>query len=147
MSSSLAAFCVWPTCPIWRSIVSAAMKLSCGARPDGSFTCPRHLIAASHKSECAIFGLRATTKLSSNNPQLHVRPNSQNINVEPVKSRLACTLLELAGDFGQDIGSGRILIRQKIDQSDLAAMAGIGRESANRINSVRLFRGPSAGWT
>ena len=53
----------------------------------------------------------------------------------PNKGRLACTLLELAGDFGQDIGSGRIVIRQKLGQSDLAAMAGIGRESANRIIS------------
>jgi CRP-like cAMP-binding protein len=51
----------------------------------------------------------------------------------PSKGRLACTLLELAGDFGQDIGSGRIVIRQKLGQSDLAARAGIGRESANRI--------------
>ena len=53
----------------------------------------------------------------------------------PNKGRLACALLELAGDFGQDIGSGRIIIRQKLGQSDLAAMAGIGRESANRIIS------------
>ena len=50
----------------------------------------------------------------------------------PNKGRLACTLLELAGDFGHDVG-GRIVIRQKIDQSDLAAMAGIARESASRI--------------
>jgi CRP/FNR family transcriptional regulator, cyclic AMP receptor protein len=49
------------------------------------------------------------------------------------EGRLACTLLELAGDFGQDVGDGRTVIRQKIDQSDLAAMAGIARESANRI--------------
>ena len=51
------------------------------------------------------------------------------------KGRLACTLLELAGDFGQDVGSGRTVIRQKIDQSDLAAMTGIARESASRIIS------------
>jgi len=50
----------------------------------------------------------------------------------PNKGRLACTLLELAGDFGHDIG-GRIVIRQRIGQSDLAAMTGIARESANRI--------------
>ena len=49
------------------------------------------------------------------------------------KGRLACTLLELAGDFGQDVGDGRTVIRQKIGQSDLAAMTGIERESANRI--------------
>jgi len=51
----------------------------------------------------------------------------------PNEGRLACALLELAGDFGQDIGSGRTVIRQKIGQSDLAAMAGIARESASRI--------------
>jgi CRP/FNR family transcriptional regulator, cyclic AMP receptor protein len=51
----------------------------------------------------------------------------------PNKGRLACTLLELAGNFGQDIGSGRTVIRQRIDQSNLAAMAGIARESASRI--------------
>jgi CRP-like cAMP-binding protein len=50
----------------------------------------------------------------------------------PNKGRLACALLELAGDFGQDVG-GRIVIRQRIGQSDLAAMTGIARESANRI--------------
>jgi CRP-like cAMP-binding protein len=50
----------------------------------------------------------------------------------PNKGRLACALLELAGDFGHDVG-GRIVIRQRIGQSDLAAMTGIARESANRI--------------
>jgi len=50
----------------------------------------------------------------------------------PNEGRLACTLLELAGDFGQDVGDGRTVIRQKIGQSDLAAMAGIARESACR---------------
>src|SRR6202167_5517988 len=51
----------------------------------------------------------------------------------PVRGRVACTLLELAEDFGQDVGSGRIVIRQKIGQSDLAAMAGIARENVSRI--------------
>ncbi len=51
----------------------------------------------------------------------------------PLRGRVACTLLELAQDFGQDIGAGRIVIRQKFGQGDLAAMAGIARESVNRI--------------
>ena len=51
----------------------------------------------------------------------------------PLRGRVACTLLELANDFGQDVGSGRIVIRQKIGQSDLAAMAGIARENVSRI--------------
>jgi len=53
---------------------------------------------------------------------------------------LACTLLELAGDFGQDVGDGRTVIRQKIGQSDLAAMTGIARESACRIINDWLRR-------
>src|ERR1700722_19366707 len=51
----------------------------------------------------------------------------------PLRGRVACTLLELAQDFGQDVGSGRIVIRQKIGQSDLAAMAGIARDNVSRI--------------
>jgi len=51
----------------------------------------------------------------------------------PVSGRVACTLLELAETFGQDVGAGRIVIRQKIGQSDLAAMAGIARENVSRI--------------
>jgi CRP/FNR family transcriptional regulator, cyclic AMP receptor protein len=51
----------------------------------------------------------------------------------PLKGRVASTLLELADHFGQDVGSGRIVIRQKIGQSDIAAMAGIARENVSRI--------------
>jgi CRP-like cAMP-binding protein len=51
----------------------------------------------------------------------------------PLRGRVACTLLELAEEFGQDVGSGRVVIRQKIGQSDLAAMAGIARENVSRI--------------
>jgi CRP/FNR family transcriptional regulator, cyclic AMP receptor protein len=51
----------------------------------------------------------------------------------PLKGRVACTLLELAADFGQDVGSGRIVIRQKIGQDNLAAMVGTARENVNRI--------------
>jgi CRP/FNR family transcriptional regulator, cyclic AMP receptor protein len=51
----------------------------------------------------------------------------------PLRGRVASVLLELAENFGQDVGSGRIVIRQKIGQSDLAAMAGIARENVSRI--------------
>ena len=51
----------------------------------------------------------------------------------PLKGRVAVTLLELAENFGHDVGAGRIVIRQKIGQSDLAAMAGIARENVSRI--------------
>jgi len=49
------------------------------------------------------------------------------------KGRIAQTLLELADHFGQDVGRGRIVIRQKIRQRDIAAMAGIARENVTRI--------------
>jgi CRP/FNR family transcriptional regulator, cyclic AMP receptor protein len=51
----------------------------------------------------------------------------------PLRGRVARALLSLAEAFGKDVGSGRILIRQKVSQSDLAAMAGIARENVSRI--------------
>jgi CRP-like cAMP-binding protein len=51
----------------------------------------------------------------------------------PLKGRAARALLSLADAFGKDLGSGRILIHQKVSQSDLAAMAGIARENVSRI--------------
>ncbi len=51
----------------------------------------------------------------------------------PLRGRVALTLLEVAQHFGEDVGAGRIVIRQKFGQSDLAAMAGIARENINRI--------------
>jgi CRP-like cAMP-binding protein len=50
-----------------------------------------------------------------------------------LQGRVARALLSLAAGFGQDVGGGRILVRQKITQSDLAAMAGIARENVSRI--------------
>jgi CRP/FNR family transcriptional regulator, cyclic AMP receptor protein len=50
-----------------------------------------------------------------------------------LKGRVARTLLELAEGFGHDVGSGRIVIHQKIGQRDLAAMAGIARANVSRI--------------
>jgi CRP/FNR family cyclic AMP-dependent transcriptional regulator len=35
--------------------------------------------------------------------------------------------------FGRDIVQGRILIRQKVSQSDLAAIADIARENVSRV--------------
>ncbi len=50
-----------------------------------------------------------------------------------VKGRVARAMLNLAEAFGRDLGQGRILIRQKVSQSDLAAMAGIARENVSRV--------------
>ena len=45
----------------------------------------------------------------------------------------ARALLGLADAFGKDVGAGRILIRHRVSQRDLAAMAGIARENVSRI--------------
>jgi CRP-like cAMP-binding protein len=50
-----------------------------------------------------------------------------------LKGRTARAVLNLADAFGKDVGQGRILIRQKLSQSDLAAIAGIARENVSRI--------------
>lgn len=50
-----------------------------------------------------------------------------------LRGRVARVLLELAQDYGQEVGSGRIVIRQKIGQSDLAARVGSARENVTRI--------------
>jgi CRP/FNR family cyclic AMP-dependent transcriptional regulator len=50
-----------------------------------------------------------------------------------LKGRVARALLDLSDAFGHDVGGGRVLVRQKITQSDLAAMAGIARENVSRI--------------
>jgi CRP/FNR family transcriptional regulator, cyclic AMP receptor protein len=51
----------------------------------------------------------------------------------PPNGRVARALLDLSDAFGQDIGGGRTLIRQKITQSDLAAITGMARENVSRI--------------
>jgi CRP-like cAMP-binding protein len=55
----------------------------------------------------------------------------------PLQGRVARALLALADAFGEKLahppGAGRVLVRQKVTQSDLAAMAGIARENVSRI--------------
>jgi CRP/FNR family transcriptional regulator, cyclic AMP receptor protein len=50
-----------------------------------------------------------------------------------LKGQVARALFDLAAAFGHDTGDRRILIRQKITQSELAGMAGIARENVSRI--------------
>jgi CRP-like cAMP-binding protein len=50
-----------------------------------------------------------------------------------LKGRVARTMLELAEHFGQEVAPGRIVIRQKLWQNDLAAMVGIARENVTRV--------------
>ena len=49
----------------------------------------------------------------------------------PVKGRVARALLDLAKAFGNEVGGGRIVIRQKLSQSDVALWPGLrGKTSA-----------------
>ena len=48
----------------------------------------------------------------------------------PLKGRVARALLDLSEAFGEDVGQGRVLICQKISQSDVAAMAGFARRTS-----------------
>jgi CRP/FNR family cyclic AMP-dependent transcriptional regulator len=50
-----------------------------------------------------------------------------------LQGRVARALLSLAEAFGQDVGGGRILVKQRVTQGDLGAMAGIARENVSRI--------------
>lgn len=51
----------------------------------------------------------------------------------PLKGRVARALVDLAHAFGKDVGGGRVVIRQKLSQTDIASMAGIARENVSRI--------------
>jgi len=66
-----------------------------------------------------------------------------------VRARVARALLEFARHLGEDVGSGRIRIRRTITQSDLAAMAGVARESVSRTLSgwsrQKILEGSSRG--
>ena len=58
-----------------------------------------------------------------------------------LKGRVARTMLALAQHFGQVVAPGRIVIRQKIGQNDLAAMAGIARENLTRaLNDLQRHK-------
>lgn len=62
-------------------------------------------------------------------------------NFMPVKGRVAVALVALAESFGQTVGPGRTLIKVKLSQGDIAAMAGVSRETASRILNDWLRRG------
>ena len=49
------------------------------------------------------------------------------------KGRVAYALLEIAESLGEQEGSNEIVIPHMINQKDLAALAGVSRENANRI--------------
>jgi len=61
----------------------------------------------------------------------------------PLRGRVACTLLELAHDFGQDVGAGRIVIRQKIGQSDSRRWPA----SRGRMSAASSMTGSAVSWS
>ena len=64
-----------------------------------------------------------------------------------VRARVARALLVLARHLGEDLGEGRIRVQHRITQSDLAAMAGVARESVSRTvsgwNKQKILEGSS----
>jgi CRP-like cAMP-binding protein len=54
-------------------------------------------------------------------------------NFLPLRGRVALALIELAQHFGETLEDGRIIIRESVGESDLAAMAGIARDSVDGI--------------
>jgi CRP/FNR family transcriptional regulator, cyclic AMP receptor protein len=86
-------------------------------------------VTALRDSKLSFVGRTAFEAFGQSRPDLyrHVA------NFLSVKGRVARALLSLADAFGRDIGEGRTLIRQKVSQSDLAAMAGIARENVSRV--------------
>ncbi len=62
-------------------------------------------------------------------------------NFMPVKGRVAVALVALKEGFGQEVGPGRTLIKVRLSQSDIAAMAGVSRETASRVLNDWLRKG------
>jgi CRP-like cAMP-binding protein len=62
-------------------------------------------------------------------------------NFMPVKGRMAVALVALAEGFGQTVGPGRTLVKVRLSQGDIAAMAGVSRETASRVLNDWLRRG------
>jgi CRP/FNR family cyclic AMP-dependent transcriptional regulator len=62
-------------------------------------------------------------------------------NFMPVKGRVAVAVVALAEGFGQPVGPGRTLIKVRLSQGDIAAMAGVSRETASRVLNDWLRKG------
>jgi CRP/FNR family cyclic AMP-dependent transcriptional regulator len=103
-------------------------------------------VSAIRDSRLAFVPLAAFETFATANPEVfrhisavlasHLRENNSALvatSFLSVKGRAARALLGLADAFGENVGSGRILIHQKVSQGDLAAMAGIARENLSRI--------------
>jgi CRP/FNR family transcriptional regulator len=102
-------------------------------------------VQAVRDCELAFVSRAAFTEMISRHPELHsdivttlaarLRQSDEDMVASTfltVRARVARALLVFAQHLGEDIGAGRIRIRHRITHSDLAAMAGVARESVSR---------------
>ncbi|MDA7949355.1 MAG: Crp/Fnr family transcriptional regulator [Hyphomicrobiaceae bacterium] len=109
-------------------------------------TQPRSAAATALKSsELAFLPARDFKHVANANPEIYlhmlqilsarVRTSTEAAMTQtalPLHGRLARVFLRLAEGFGEDLEGGRILIRHKCTQEDLARMTGSARENINR---------------
>ena len=102
-------------------------------------------IQAVRDCELTFVGRAAFTEMLHQHPELYVdivttlaarlRQSDEDMMASSfltVRARVARALLQFARHFGEEAVPGRSLIRYKITQNDLAAMAGVARESVSR---------------
>lgn len=102
-------------------------------------------VLALRESKAAHLATRDFERVANDNPSIYrhmMRILSQRLRASnesfaarqmlPLNGRLARVLLRMSEEFGQALDDGRILIRQKITQADLARMTGSARENVNR---------------
>lgn len=105
-------------------------------------------VFAIEASELSFISQAAFEKCAREHPEIYrylvdvlaarLRETSESVAADSfltVKSRLARALLELAKFLGEEEAPGRVVIRHKFNQNDLAAMAGVARENVSRVLS------------
>lgn len=102
-------------------------------------------VQAVRECELSFVSRAAFTEMMSRHPELHsdivttlaarLRQSDEDMVASSfltVRARVARALLAFAHHLGEEVEPGRLRIRHKITQSDLAAMAGVARESVSR---------------
>lgn len=103
-------------------------------------------VTALKPSSLAYLSTRDFTRFAENNPAVYrhmlrivstrLRLSNDHFSAHlllPLGGRLARVMLLLSDCLGQPLDDGRILIRQKITQAELALMSGSSREHVNRV--------------
>jgi CRP/FNR family transcriptional regulator len=102
-------------------------------------------VQAIRNCELTFLGRAAFTEMLHHHPELYIdivatlaarlRQSDEDMVASSfltVPARIARALLQFAHQLGEEAEPGHILIRHNITQSDLAAMAGVARESVSR---------------